>query len=304
MPTDSGSGAVSPGRIGALALVTVVVVAGAGALVAAHGNHVAANPQVVTEEGLLVESTFISQDGFVVVHRDDGGDPGEVIGHARVEQGYQENLRIGLDAMPDGEQRVWLVLHEDDGDGEFNPEDDPALESFGSVAGRQVMVRPGDRPVYVSAPSEASQSVADGTVTVERVAAAQEGRLLLQTVQGREPGEVVGSASVSAGLNRDVTVELNQSFVEEQGDYFGVYVTLADADGEAIEVGGDPVSTRLSLQKVDGGGVGVVTEETDDGSDDAAGGSGGLLAQPGFGALVALGVLAALVALGVRRRDG
>lgn len=298
---------MSPGRLGVLVAVAVVVVVAAGALVAAHGNGVSVSPQVVTEEGVLVESASITQEGYVAVHRDDGGEPGEVMGHASLEQGDNQNVRVPLDAMPDGQQRVWVVLHEDDGDGEFNAGDDPPLESFGSVAGRQIMVSPGDRPVYLSAPSEASQSVADGTVTVDRVAAAEDGRVLVQTVEGREPGDVVGSASVSAGVNEDVTVELDDGFVEEQGDYFGVYVTLANADGEAIEIGGESVSTRLSLQKAPADdGVGVVTDTATDGDQNGDdGGSGGsLLAQPGFGVLLTVGVIAVLLVVGLRaRRD-
>jgi len=297
---------VSLGRTGVLVLAAVAALVGAGAIVAAHGNGVSVNPQVVTEEGLLVESASITQEGYVAVHRDDGGEPGQVIGHARLDQGDNQNVLVGLDAMPDDEQRVWVVLHEDDGDGEFSAGDDPPLESFGSVAGRQVMVRPGDQAVYVSAPSEASQSVADGTVTVQRVAAAEDGQLLVQTVEGREPGEVVGSASVSAGVNQGVTVELDESFVEEQGDYFGVYVTLADADGTPVEVGGDPVSTRLSLQKAPADdGVDVVTTEASDGGGGGNDGGGdSILAQPGFGALIAIGVVAALLVVGLRaRRD-
>ncbi len=303
MSDDSGSRGASAGRVAVLAVAAVVVVVGAGALVAAHGNHVEAHPQVVTDEGLLVESTFVSQDGYLVVHRNDGGDLGEVIGHAQVEQGGTENVRVGLDEMPDGEERVWVVLHEDDGDGEFDADADPPLESFGSVAGSQVMIRPGDQPVYVSAPSEASQNAADGTVTIERVAAAEDGRLLVQTVRGREPGDVVGSASVSAGLNEGVTVELDEDFVEEQGDYFGVYVTLADADGNAVAVGGEPVRTQLSLQKAgdDSSDVGVVTDGPDDG-DESDDGSDGILAQPGFGPVLALGAIAVVVVVAVRAR--
>lgn len=304
--TDDDGRPVAVGRLALLTVVAAVVAVGAVTLVGAHGNHVDASPQVVTDEGLLVESTFVSQDGHLVVHRSDDGEPGEAIGHVSVGEGYHENVRVGLDAMPDGEQRLWLVLHEDDGDGEFTPGDDPPIESFGSVAGSQITVRSGEQPVYISAPGEASQSVADGTVTIDQVAADADGRVLVQTVQGREPGDVIGSASVSDGVSDNVTVDLDQSFLDEQPEYFGVYVTLADGDGEAVSVGGDAVRTRLSLTKAgdDSSDVGVVTEgATDDGDTGADGESDdGLLAQPGFGLLLAVGVVAALLAVGLRGR--
>jgi len=308
MSDDGAAGAVSGRRVAVVTLLAVVGLAGGAALVAAHGNHVSVGPQVVAEDGLLVESTFVSEDGFLVVHRDDGGRPGEPIGHASVEQGYHGNVRVTLDADDDAETTLWVVLHEDDGDGQFDPADDPALESFGSVAGRQVPVRPGDGPVYVSAPGESAQSVGDGTVRIDRVAAAEDGRVVLRAVESGRPGSVVGSADVSAGTSEGVTVELDEAFVEEQPEYFGVYVVLETDGGDAVEVGGRPVSTRLSLRKGgeesgsggDGGGdVDVVTATTDGAPDEE---SGGALALPGFGVVVALVAVAALLAVALRLR--
>lgn len=288
-----------------------MAVVGAGALVGAHGNHVDANPQVVADDGLMIESTFVTQDAHLVVHRNDDGEPGEIIGSVSVADGFHKNVRIALDSPPAGETTLWVVLHEDDGDGEFEPDEDPAMESFGSVAGTQVAVTPGDRAVYISAPSQTSQSVDDGSVRVERVAAPEDGHVVLRQIEDGEPGAVVGSAPVSAGTNENVTVEMNDSFVADQRQYFGVVAQLTtdDGDGEyggepAVTVGGEAVSTRLGLKK-GGGSVSVNTAEptaTATESDaDPESGSGGTLALPGFGAVVAVAALVALLAVAVRR---
>ncbi|PSQ59900.1 hypothetical protein BRD18_02390 [Halobacteriales archaeon SW_7_71_33] len=311
----NADGTVEPvsGRRIAVVTLLVVALAGGATLVAAHGNHVSANPQVA-DDGLVVESASVAGDGHLVVHRDDDGRPGEPIGHAGVEQGYHENVRVTLDADVGAETTLWVVLHEDDGDGEFDPADDPPLESFGSVAGRQVSVRPGDRPVYVSAPGQSAQRVDDGTVRVDRVAAAEDGRVEIRAVDGGQPGDVVGSTAVSAGVNENVTVDVDESFVAEQPEHFGVYVVLATAEGDVVDVGGEPVHSRLSLRTGDGGSddggdgdVDVVTATTDeaggDGADDDGDDESGVLALPGFGVVAALVAVVALLAAARLRED-
>ena len=311
MNADGTAEPVSGRRVAVVTLL-VVALAGGATLVAAHGNHVSANPQVADDD-LVVESAFVSEDGHLVVHRDDGGRPGEPVGHAGVEQGYHENVRVTLDAGVDAETTLWVVLHEDDGDGdgEFDPTDDPPLESFGSVAGRQVSVRPGDQPVYVSAPGQSAQRVDGGTVRVDRVAAAEDGRVEIRAVDGGRPGGVVGSTAVSAGVNENVTVDVDESFVAEQPEYFGVYVVLATAEGDVVDVGGEPVHSRLSLRTGDDGsdgggadGVDVVTATTDDAGGAGDGDeSGGVLALPGFGVVIALVAVVALLAAARLRED-
>jgi hypothetical protein len=302
MTADGTAGPVSGRRV-AVAVATLVavgVVVAGGSLVAADGNHLSVRPQVVAEGELLVESTFTTRGDYLVVHRDDGGRPGEPVGHVEIDEGASENVRVGLDETVDGETTLWVVLHDDDGDGEFDPEDDPALESFGSTAGRQVPVRSGDRPAYVSAPSESLQSVADGTVRVDRVAAAEAGQVVLRTVEGGDPGRAVGSADVPAGVSENVTVAVDEAFVEERPETFAVYAVLATADGETVAVGGRPVSSRVSL-RADDGGVNVVTGTTGDDGDGES--DGGVLALPGAGIVVVLVALAALVGVTLRTRE-
>jgi hypothetical protein len=171
--------------------------------------------------------------------------------------------------------------------------------------------------VYVSAPGQSAQRVDGGTVRVDRVAAAEDGRVEIRAVDGGRPGDVVGSTAVSAGVNENVTVDVDESFVAEQPEYFGVYVVLATAEGDVVDVGGEPVHSRLSLRTGDAGsdaggddGVDVVTATTDDagGAGDGADGdgddeSGGVLALPGFGVVVALVAVVALLAAARLRED-
>ncbi len=301
-----------PGRVtrGVAVVVALVVLVGSAALVAGHGNHVSVGPQVATDE-LVVESVFVSQDAHVVVHRDDGGEPGAVLGVASVTDGFHANLGVPLDSLPDDETTVWVVLHEDNGDGEFDPDDDPPMGSFGSDAASQVAVRAGDRPVFVSAPSESSESVADGTVTVATVAASEDGHVVLRAVEGGDPGAVVGTAPVEAGVSENVTVPIDEEFVTDQRQYFGVYVQLTGDDGDGefdgeppLEVAGEPVDTRIGLRK--GSSAPAVQTPTDTATatktETPAAGPGDQLALPGFGVVLVVGALVVILAVGRRRR--
>jgi hypothetical protein len=304
-----------------VAVVALVAVAGTATLVGAHGNHVSVNPQVVAGDSVTVESAFVGQDAHIVVHEDDGGEPGAVLGSTFIGDGFHGSTTIDLDTAPDGETDLWFVLHRDDGDGEFDPESDEPLESFGSVAGTQVTVTTGDRPVYVAAPGQTSQDVSDGTLRVDRVAAAEAGHVVVRAIDGGDAGDVVGSTAVEAGVTENVTVELNETYVESQRQYFGVYATLTTADGDgeydgeaAVTVGDETVHTQIGVRK--GGGVSVNTganvstgdetgaDATTDASADGEANTGsGLLALPGFGAVLAVGVVAALLGAALLRRD-
>ena len=67
-------------RLLAVTLVCVLVLASAPLPVAAHLNHVTAGTQQTPDGTVIVESSFASNDGYLTVQRDDGGEPGEVVG--------------------------------------------------------------------------------------------------------------------------------------------------------------------------------------------------------------------------------
>jgi hypothetical protein len=247
----------------ALAVGGGVTAVGAEAGVAGvHSNHVSVTPQVVTDGEVIVDSAFVLTDGYLVVHEDDGGEPGAVRSHRALSEGFHDDVRIDAGTV-DGRTDLYLVLHRDDGDGEFEPGEDPALTSFGRVAGERVTVTAGDQPVYLLSRSFAPDE-SDGTVTVDRVAAPDPALVVVRADAGGDRGRVVGTSTVPAGVSHDVTVGLSSSFYADQRDSFQVSVTLHrdDGDGEydgeaAVTVGGEPVRTLLAATK--GNATGVVT---------------------------------------------
>ena len=94
------------------------------------------NAIVVLEQRLTdsveVNAINLEKSGFVIIHRDAGGKPGAVIGvskwfgagqYANEDIGLTESLQEGMD--------YYAMLHNDDGNGIFDPKNDMPVESSG-----------------------------------------------------------------------------------------------------------------------------------------------------------------------------
>lgn len=68
-------------------------------------------------------------DGFVVLHADDGGAAGEVVGRTALDAGPHEDVDVAIDEAffggQSGQFPLRAVVYADDGDGEFGPDDRP-----------------------------------------------------------------------------------------------------------------------------------------------------------------------------------
>jgi hypothetical protein len=316
-------------------LACVVVLAALAALpVAGHGNHLTADAQVV-DDHVVVERSFMLQDGYAVVHIDKGGQLGQPIGHVALKAGPDENYEIAVDeeflSQVDGVAKVWVALHRTDGDGEFEPNQDTPLTGLqGRVAGSVVPIYVSDDGnVNVVARDFGSQRIDDASATVRRVESNRSGFVALEDANGT----VVGSAPISAGTNANVSVPLASSFYDslernESAELTAVVYHDDDGDGEfdanadrRVTVGGTPVASTFGVTKVADASrstsivvtatgttapaptttAGEPSTTAADGSTTASGDAGG---ASGFGAVAAaVAVATALVALRVRGRD-
>lgn len=319
-----------------LALTGLAVVGAAGAspsaaassgVDGAHGNHLSTDAQVVADGAVLVESLFLLSDGYLVIRADDGGDPGEPIGHRAVDSGFQRAVVVDTDrsfwADRDGPVRVHATLHSDDGDGEFDVEDDPVMRS--PATGRAVSTftaAPGEEPAHLSARAFSGQSVDGPAVTIRRAAVPADAELVVHrsTVE-RTLGERLGSRTLSAGTHGNVTVPIDESAYEDLPADGGarLWATI-HVDGDPLTVGGEPVRTLFEVRPSNGSddewsintpvpttGAGApgettagATDQPDDSGTTTDSGSGG---APGFGLGVAVAVLLGLALLLVGRRS-
>ncbi|WP_436906923.1 DUF7282 domain-containing protein [Halosimplex marinum] len=224
-----------------LALAVVLSTPLAVATVGAHGDHVRADSQVSDDGTVLVETVSSIRPGFVVLRADAGGRPGDPIGSTYVgrtpAQTYRKTVAVSVDPTAWGEwggnRTVWAVLHADaDGDGEFDPGTDRSVTAANPAASTQITVRKSDAgPARVLAAAFDPQELDDGALTVRRADLPAAGHLVVRPAGSNR---TVGTRSLAAGTHRNVTVALNESFLDERTRDFRVRVAAYRDDGDGV----------------------------------------------------------------------
>jgi hypothetical protein len=304
-------------RLVLVALAVGLVLAVVPVPVAAHVNHVSTDPQASPDGTLVAETAFIATDGYLAVHRDDGGEVGEAIGHTRLSSaaGLQTDVPVTVESSVWANwstDEVWVVLHTSDGDDQFEPAgDDPVLETFGDAAGTRITVAKRDRAL-VTAESFAPQrlNASHTSVRVRNATLPSEGAVV---VRAAESGQELGRTNLSAGTHANVSVALDASFLRDHEQFTAEAVLVRD--GAPVTVDDAPVATTFGVRyrgeestptpalvqtatttassASDGGEASSGNRETDD----ATG-----VAGPGFGLLGGVLALALVALLGRERR--
>lgn len=68
-----------------------------------------------SDNSLTIEKIVAAVDGWIVIHADDNGKPGTVLGHAAVKKGENDKVKVTLDDTRDLGVAVWAMLHIDAG---------------------------------------------------------------------------------------------------------------------------------------------------------------------------------------------
>jgi len=188
-----------------------------------------ANPQLV-EDSFTVAAATIDIPGFIVVHANDEGAPGPVLGFAPIEAGL--NLDVVVELEGDITDTLFPMMHFDNGE--------VGVYEFGDVDGA-------DGPVIVSEdvltysvntfPSliADSQSIVDGTVTVTGALIDADGWVVIHSRVDGAPGPVLGVAPLTAGFNQDVVVEIEDPTTVEGAAADEIVPMLHYDTGEAGE---------------------------------------------------------------------
>lgn len=318
--------------VAALTLAALLVAPLLGAAVGpvgGHGNHVTARSQVSADGSVVVESLFVLDGGYLVLH--EGSQRGDPVGHVRLDQGGHRGVTVQTDedwwASQEGAAPLVAVLHRDaEGGDDFDPSVDTPVSAFGSVASSSFTVGKGDAPVNLVATKFSGHGVEDA-VTVPRVELDRDGYVVVRAEADGGPGEVVGHSAVAAGNHSDVEVPVDADALGEDGETVYLWVSLVRDDGdgaygegdEPVVVGDDPVRSRIQATLGGGNGSldvgvntptattdstdGAATDSTANGSDDADGDdSDEGTSMPAVGVVGTVAAVLAAVALGVRRR--
>jgi hypothetical protein len=211
-----------------------------------------ANPQIVLPGDARMNemgtTSFVAEDvlsdgaGWLVVHADNDGAPGTVLGFAPVQDGYNADVRVELDTE-DVTPVLFPMLHTDSGE--------PQVYEFGEVEGADAPVSVDGNVVTFpvqSAPSITYEgTLEDSTLTIEQALIDGPGWLVIHADNDGAPGAVLGFAPLLQGVNYDIAVELDTENMTDtvfpmlhyDNSEFGVYEfgQVEGADGPVVVQG-------------------------------------------------------------------
>ena len=170
---------------------------------AAAAPDVTVSDQVILDNTVTVASAFSDGPAFIVIHTDNNGSPGPVIGMEAINPGWNYNVVIPVDPA-----RVtpvlYAMLHADDGtEGVYEFDGQSGLDDPVTADGMMVM------PAFNVALLWAhDQRVAQNAITVSNVVMSEDGWLVIRSDRGGSPGPVYGHVPVAAGSSADIQVPL------------------------------------------------------------------------------------------------
>lgn len=253
----------SAGRLGTV-ILGLLLVAALASPAAAHGNYLAVDSQVSADGTVRIEGTFLVTTGYVVLHADDAGDIGEVLGHVKPDTNeFFGELSVAINqtywADVSGSMPIWAVLHYDaDNDGSFQAADDPPIGGHDDPGHAvRLHVARDEQPAYVLAEREHAQKTNTSTVTIRRVHLPEEGYLVVRSNANGEPGDVIGNRSLSAGLHVNVSVSIDEHAYHHRPDQFSLWAVVYRSDGTGTFDGGDrpilvngtPVASQFQVER-------------------------------------------------------
>jgi PGF-CTERM protein len=214
----------------------------------AHVPGVSVDTQVSASGTVLVENAQAANtDGYVTVHADDGGAPGEVLGVVSIER-YQfaEALRVPIDEAAWAEwgdaRRIWVTARTDEGASGFDPDEDPILTVFGQRAATPVVLGKGQN-ASVLAERFDRRTIRSDRVVVRQVTVPRDGLVVVKRATNGTTAPL-GATPVAAGTHTNVSVDVDGSVFADHGRRLTLVAQLY--------TGGDTVETATPLRVGDG----------------------------------------------------
>jgi hypothetical protein len=201
---------------------------------------IAGSDQFVAENTVTIDTATIGEPGWLVIHADNEGAPGPVIGQTLLESGRTRNVTVELSA--EGQTDVlWPMLHVDTGEA--------GVYEFGSVEGADTPVIVDGNvavlPIWTVPHIRVSDQIVTDSVVAESVLSEGPGFLVIHQEANGTFGGVAGvSDPLPPGLSTDVVITVDPSLLTsnvwpmlhvdtgvEGGYEFG---TVEGADGPVV----------------------------------------------------------------------
>ncbi len=182
--------------------------------------------QTLTQNMIMVESATVNQNGWIVVHRDNGNNGPvvpEIISVPKwIEAGENMDVMVQIaenENLEDGEQ-LWVMLHTDTGtmgEYEFDGSDDSPDLPITDMEGNIVMSSINVRSPYVEAND---QPVMNNMITLETVYAAVDGWIVVHNDDGTGNivlPDIIGKTPVTKGMNENVQIMIDENITYTPG---------------------------------------------------------------------------------------
>lgn len=160
--------------------------------------------QEIGEDGeLLIDEMLILEPTWVLVHADDNGPNGAVLGRLLLEPGRYERVVIPI-RWREGTPDLHVVFHEDSGQSgvlDYPAADLPIVANGEPVTATMAVTYPPDVVVY-------DQPVVNGEIIIERVISNGPGWVAIHFDDNGQPGLIIGSVALEDGLNERLVIDL------------------------------------------------------------------------------------------------
>jgi hypothetical protein len=169
----------------------------------------AVSDQIMAEdETIIIDAVVATTAGWIVLHNDDEGEPGQMLAFLPVETGETGSLSMSFN-WRQASPMLHAVLYEDAG--EKNVFEDPEIDVPVQVDGRLIaghfsVTMPPD--IFVL-----DQPVARGEIVVERVISYGPGWIVVYHDDEGNLGNIIGWAALEDGINQDIRFPIVESAV-------------------------------------------------------------------------------------------
>jgi hypothetical protein len=238
--------------------------------------------QHLANNSVVVKAVAVPADSWVVIHADDGGKPGPVLGETLVKAGAAADVNVALTGS--ATSSVWPMLHVDDntmGTYEFGTvqgADAPVMLN-GEVATFQIWtvnhLRVNDQVAVIGDDNpNATAMTTTPSIMVKSVLSDGPGIVVIHANDNGNAGAILGAAFVNDGLTTNVKVDLDPTAgltpvvwpmlhidAGTIGTYDGLDVdTVASADGQPVTftINAAPSITAADQSLTDMGSIGKV----------------------------------------------
>ena len=162
--------------------------------------------QVVLDGTVTIAKATLAEPGFMVIHRQEGGSVGPVIGQRLLSPGDNFNVAVPIDASQ-ATSTLYAMLHFDTGA--------VGVYEFGSVEGADLPVTDASGavvapPFAVSVLNVSDQLLDGNTFTATSATIDVQGWLVIHSDNGGSPGPVLGQTQIQPGINENVVVQLGE----------------------------------------------------------------------------------------------